>query len=371
MCSKVKKIRILLAAVLVALLPVLSCERLPEVDPAGVPGDEPEEQPQEEEKVTVEFRISSSPDSRATGIVPSDESRVNRWALYLFDRSTGARVGAVSSVASDSPIAKAVSPGTYIACAVVNYPTSGTGSFTLTSVSTQSDLESKVMYLPNNGLSSLVMYGYDEITLAAGDNGTKNINVSRLVTKLGIKKVTVNMSRPSDVGRTFVLKGIYVTNAYSRCKLGEDYASFALSSTRSYWYNAMGWHASGSCSSPACPDVLLGDTSINQTIANGSSHSTPHYFYAFPNAAASDSHNSRWSIRRTRIVIEGSIDGTTYYYQVNLPATVRNNTYTVENAVITKLGSTDPEQEVTDALDVVFSTSADAWDGPVTVPEDS
>ena len=100
MCSKVKKIRILLAAVLVALLPVLSCERLPEVDPAGVPGDEPEEQPQEEEKVTVEFRISSSPDSRATGIVPSDESRVNRWALYLFDRSTGARVGAVSSVAS-------------------------------------------------------------------------------------------------------------------------------------------------------------------------------------------------------------------------------------------------------------------------------
>ena len=64
MCSKVKKIRILLAAVLVALLPVLSCERLPEVDPAGVPGDEPEEQGKQRENAFFigksRFNLSSA-----------------------------------------------------------------------------------------------------------------------------------------------------------------------------------------------------------------------------------------------------------------------------------------------------------------------
>ena len=357
-------------AALAVCAAALSCGKA-SVPGSVVPGEKGEPD------ATVLFRIDDPEGTRATGVSPSDERRVNRWALYLFDKDSGTLSGAVEVEGSDAPIGKTVTPGTYIACAVVNYATEGTGAFAPASVSTRSALEGTVAYLSHNSVSSLVMYGSEEFTLSEGDNGTKGITVSRLVTRLVVKKVTVNMERPSDGGKTFVLKGIYVTNAYCRCRLGADYAPSEISSTRSLWYNTMGYHTSGSCTSPGCPDDLLGTrTSINLTIANGSSYDTVHSFYAYPNATQSDQHglswNSSYGKRRTRIIIEATLGGTTYYYQVNLPPTARNNSYTIENAVITRPGSTSPAAESPPgSIDVRFSSSTDSWEGPETVTESS
>ena len=80
-------------------------------------------------------------------------------------------------------------------------------------------------------------------------------------------------------------------------------------------------------------------------------------------------HSGTWSARHTRIIIETTIDGTSIYYQVNLPVIARNNTYIAEEAIIGRIGSTDPEQEIPGAVTVTFAESPASWDGPTSVIE--
>ena len=49
----------------------------------------------------------------------------------------------------------------------------------------------------------------------------------------------------------------------------------------------------------------------------------------------------------------------------------RNKTYIVEEAIIRKLGSTDPEKDEPGSIDVIFNTSIDDWGPAYTVQENS
>ena len=326
--------------------------------------------PAPEETCDVEFRLTTEGETRATGVSAANEERINRWALFVFRNGTLVTSGTSGSSAS---ITKTLTSGaTYNVYAVVNYVTSGTGSFNPSSVTTESALTGTESYLAGNSLTSLQMYGADTFT-ATGGSQTKNIPVYRLVSKVGVKMVTVNMSNPAIAAQTFVLNNIWMDNVYSRTTFGSDYTYNQLSATRSMWYNTMNRHASGSCTNPSCPDAILEDWGINATVAQGSSHNVEHWFYVVPNAttAAQDNRTSSWSRRCTRLVIQATIGGKVNYYVVTLPGMLRNNSYTINDAVITNTGSEDPEQVVPGSINVVFSTSDPAWEGPVTITEES
>ena len=67
-------------------------------------------------------------------------------------------------------------------------------------------------------------------------------------------------------------------------------------------------------------------------------------FYAFPNYATEDQNgwSESFTERYTRMVFVIEIDGTDYYYPINLTNMQPNTTYDV-NVVITRLGSLDPD----------------------------
>ena len=59
------------------------------------------------------------------------------------------------------------------------------------------------------------------------------------------------------------------------------------------------------------------------------------------------------------------------YYPVTLPPSQRNRTYLIEEAVIRKLGSRDPEKDEPGSIDISFSVLPDAWTPEYTVTENT
>lgn len=285
----------------------------------------------------------------------SDEDRVDHWSLFIFRASDGTMELNATSNDGGSITRSLAMDRTYRIFAVANAP----AGFSAALVSSEADLFSRASVLGDN-TSSLVMFGGGQYTISTGQT-SQNIPVDRLACKLGVGRVTVNMSDPYYAAKTFVLRGVWVSNVYTGSTFGSDHsAATVLSSGAGSWLNAMG--------SPGWDAV----TGINRTIAQGTGYDVDEYFYAYPNCldSAMDDRSGTWSPRCTRIVIHATLDGTDNYYAVTVPSMVRNNSY-VATCTITKPGSSDPEVPTDGALEVTFSTDTDGWDGPVYVDEES
>jgi hypothetical protein len=316
----------------------------------------------EPETKALTFSLGAIGGTRATGIQVTDEEKVNRWLLFLFDEAGNRFMAPVEVSGSGSTVLTLPTGRTFTVCALANYAS-------IPGVSTLSALSGTVSNLGDNALTSLVMYGSGTLKVD-GDTDLYPVPVSRLVAKTGIRAITVDMADDFYAHETFTLKAVYVTNVYTRSTLAADPTP---SGTRSLWYNTMGWHGTGSAPSSASLDALTGHTGINRVIANGSTDQTGEYFYFYPNKISDDTTSNLWSVRHTRLVIEASI-GTgaaarACYYVVTLPASKRNNTYIATSVRITHPGAPDPEQPTPYAMEVTFSTATDGWTGPVTVNE--
>ena len=120
-------------------------------------------------------------------------------------------------------------------------------------------------------------------------------------------------------------------------------------------------------------DRLLAETGLDISVTASRPHSQEHVFYFYPNPLPEslDTRSGTWARRRTRLVLEAQIGERTYYYAVTLPESQRNRTYLIEEAVIRKLGSLDPELDEPGAIDITFSTSPDDWSPVYNVTETS
>lgn len=82
-------------------------------------------------------------------------------------------------------------------------------------------------------------------------------------------------------------------------------------------------------------------------------------FYCYPNPAEKES----TSEAMTRLVIEGEIDGTTYYYPINIfrdGHTMESNTDYVFDITIKSLGNLDPDTEA-NPLQISIDSSIEKW----------
>ena len=77
----------------------------------------------------------------------------------------------------------------------------------------------------------------------------------------------------------------------------------------------------------------------------------------FPNPSSSAVWGGSWSPRFTRVVIQATLQGETVYYPISLPASVRNKTYMIDEVIIHRPGSSDPEEEIPGSVTVNFSLS--------------
>lgn len=295
----------------------------------------------------------------------SVETTCQRWALWIFD-GDGDSVVYGTGLSGES-IRKTVLVGSYTVIALVNYP----GSLVPANIKKKTDLTGWTTSLSDNAATSMLMYGEVTVDLEKDRTVSRTVDVRRLVSKVGVKKVSVAFENPYLAAKTTVLEAIYLTNLYRTSRLGADYTAAELRTAEEAWYNVMGWREADDAV-PAM-DALVGETAIQATLTPSAPHTSPHYFYAYPNAWAADddTHDASWSRRSTRMVLQVRVGDKTYYYQVQIPAMGRNRIYVAEEIILKKLGSMDSEQEIPGAVDVVFSETGQDWDKDVSVLENS
>ena len=307
--------------------------------------------------VEVVFSILGE-ETRMTGT--DGERAVDNWALLLYKDGILVEAGTSDS---GSAIRKRLAAGDYTAFAIVNPPV----SFVPDGYPELSSLTVAESALRENTAGRLVMAGSKTITVPVPDGGTQRIGVDRLVCKAGIRKISVGFSDPILAARPFVLKGLYLTNCYGKSRYGSDWEEADIVSEATLWHNRMGFHSDDTVNG------LLAETSLDIPITAHTPHIQEHSFYYYPNPIPEtlDNRSGTWTRRRTRLVLEAEIGGRTYYYTVTLPVSQRNKTYYIEEAVIRKLGSRDPERDEPGAIDVVFRSSEEDWSPEYNVTENS
>ena len=331
-----------LTALLLAPLLAAGCRR---ADPPG-PGT-----------VEVVFSVDREA-TRATGT--DGERAVAGWTLLLYRDGKLAEAGTSDS---GSAIRKTLAAGDYTAFAVVNPP----ASFRVADHPSPASLARAESALRDNAPGRLVMAGNRTVTVPVPDGSVQRIGVDRLVCKAGVRKISVRFDNPAVAALPFVLKAVYLTNCYGSSRYGSDWSAEDILSDASRWHNRMGYQ------SDAGVNALLADTGIDAPVTADSPHTQEHAFYFYPNPLpeSADTRSGTWARRRTRLVIEARIGDGTYYYSVTLPASGRNKTYIIEEAVIRKLGAADPERDEPGTIDVTFSTAEDDWSPAYDVTENS
>jgi hypothetical protein len=118
----------------------------------------------------------------------------------------------------------------------------------------------------------------------------------------------------------FKITSIYLVNVPAECMFMADPDEYVPE----LWFNKK----SNEKAYPHIYDEISGGEKIEYAME----YSQEHYFYCYPNATAT----------RTRLVIETSIGGETYYYPITLTELLPNNQYSY-SVVLTRLGTDSPD----------------------------
>ena len=270
--------------------------------------------------------ITGSPVTRATDVTAAQEESVRSLQLFVFDES-GAKEFYVNAGASQSGEV-VTKEGRKTVMAVVNAPD-------LQGVATRSALLTRTSLLSDNSLGAMVMTG--EVEAVLQDGGSISIPVTRIISKVMIRKITSSFSSSTNASKQFRIKSIYLLNV-----AGDN--TYAATSEPTIWYNKLmdGYNDNECISFP-----LLSD-SVNYTIQYRSSYTKDHSFYCYPNLISTESFESTWSPRHTMLVVDATLGNDRVYYPIELPVIGRNKCIIIEELVITKKGSDDPYKPVQD-----------------------
>lgn len=296
--------------------------------------EEEEKKTAEQEMATLEVKVSDGLTTRATSV---DDDAIGTAAgsiQVLVFNSEGDLVTFGENAASSTSVSMTVPTGTVTCYAVVN------SSQDLSTISTESNLLKIKSYLKNNSVTQMEMIGSTSKTIAAGSNSA-SVAVKRFASKVQIDKITPAFTSPAHKAMEFKLTGIYLINVNGTCPYTQ--VSTATSESTN-WYNKRKY-VSGDCNA-LISDILSTAVTMQTTAGVVTPYSTPHYLYCYPNPVTTDVSETTWSNRISRLVVETTLDGTTYYYPVNIPTPVCNTLYKITDMKITGLGSDSPDKPV-------------------------
>lgn len=253
----------------------------------------------------------------------SEKSYTNAYIL-AYNKTTGALVD--YKAWSGSSVKFSLDKGTYTFYAVLNY-----GSDVTSAASSINNLLNLKATLKKD-LNGFEMIGHSDITVPATD--PCSITVKRVTAKVVMQNVKINFESQVLASSTFILKNVFIINA-----VGDD--SFANADngtayTPTVWYNQLKY-VSGDCNN------YLYAGGINKTIAQGATYGVNKTFYVYPNATETDKHNGSFSARKTRIILEATINGETCYYPLTFASIGANKVYTVKSITITRKGIANPD----------------------------
>jgi hypothetical protein len=285
--------------------------------------------PQDEQMGTLEVSVYDELTTRATSASVND-SNIENVQILIFSKGILERYGKFEDLTE--PIVFTLPTGGVSCYAVAN------SSEDLSDIGSTTELNSRLSYLKNNSLSGFEMIGNTGTTITNNFSNQVRIGLRRFVAKIQIDKITPMFISKAYQKMEFKVTGIYLTNVNGSCPY--DLTPKA-SSDNNLWYNKLKYE-SGDC------DHLISDIFSEPVILQTSDgvvtpYQTTHSFFFYPNPTVGDSSSSTWSHRWTRLVVEATLDGTTYYYPVSFRNTYPNYLYKITDMKITGPGSTSPE----------------------------
>lgn len=288
---------------------------------------------------------NDSPGTRST--TQAAESAINSLQILVFNSSNNL-VSYASANASTVSASVPIGVGGHSVYAAVNVSTD------LSSCSSPSALTSTVSYLKDNTSAGLQMVGSkSNLTFTRG--GDVRIDVTRFASRVEIDEITCAFTAAAFTSQEFKITGIYLINVNGACP-------FSQTVTTGTWFNQLGY-VSGDCNNMisekfSTPIVL--QTSAGAVTA----HSTPHYFYCYPNPTSTDTHGGSFSPRYTRLVVETTLGTKTYYYPIDIVGTSNiispNTAFTVTKLTITGPGVDNPDDKL-DQGSINFSLKIKDW----------
>ena len=356
-------------------------------------------------QLVLTLKKAAAPETKATTAGTDAENKINTVDLFVFN-STGdldaydqytypndhGEYGVPVGEGFNKPVLDCTTGAGKIVYAIVNGP--WTKASLAAEVGNKAILEAKVLQLVENKsstgtLNNFQMVGSTTKDFAPGAN-TANVTVRRSVARVRLGKITRNFSRSALTGELKITK-LYMSNVVGR-ELVDGTAQCAAADV---WFNKYLYdnttphepypgYISISSSDPDARPWLYDDRE-DVTIAQGASISDLGYvFYVMPNQCAVDAPDGGtgdWAPRRTKLVIECEytpVGGTakTYYYAIPIceqdtypeitdassyEGLKANTTYDITELVLTKLGSTNPDEPVVSAQ-VELTLEVAPWD---------
>lgn len=191
------------------------------------------------------------------------------------------------------------------------------------------NFKQQMAYLFKEDVRNFIMYAGKETTVQL--ESTVSMVLTRMVSRVQLNSVTVSFADTPFEGVPLQNVKAYLTNVQAQ-KLLIDGSGTNLKVVNFKKYVAADMVG-------ATMEGLLYEE-IADNIAE-STHSTPHFFYCYENTCTRETDTERF----TKLVIEGTLNGVTYYYPVPIKDLKRNSCYTID-VKIYRPGSLDPERAV-------------------------
>lgn len=265
-----------------------------------------------------------------------NENKVNNVQIFVFRKDGELDAYATSTQKNDIKVSCTTGPKDVYA--LVNAPD---GS----KISKKSELEATTSKLSDNSLTNFVMIGSKAVDMTPAVNET--IEVSRIAARLTVSKITATFTSQAYKQMEFKVNKIYVVNAAGDVNYKLEKKAPAT------WFNKMAYTTSG-------VDELLYANASDTKITEETPFDTPVSFYTYPNSTQTDSQAETFSARFTRVVVETTLGGKTYYYPVSIENIESNKYYNIKNLTITRPGSLSPDTPVS-SLECTVNIEVKEW----------
>ena len=293
-----------------------------------------EQAAQKTQMATLEVNVFDGITTRATSVNDANIGTAERDIQVLVFNSEGDLLAYGANEDSSTKVSLSIPTGTVECYAVVN------SYDDLSVIATKTVFLKHLSHLKDNDPTRMEMLGSVTKSVVAGENSV-SIAVKRFASKVQIDKITPAFTAPAHRAMEFKLTGIYLINVNGTC----PYTMVPTAASESTsWYNKRKY-VSGDCNH-LITDKFSTPVTLQTSAGEVTPYSTPHYLYCYPNPITTDVSTTTWSERISRLVVETTLGGTTYYYSVNIPTPQCNTVYQITNMKITGLGTDTPDAVV-------------------------
>ena len=342
--------RYFLMAAFAAAAALASCNKLSEtICPVA---------PAEPGRAGLTLSIAGRPQSKATENGTDAENAIGSVDIFVFFKG-GEYDGRLDAYGhfDAAPYTLTATTGDRVIYAVVN---SEHSEAVLGAVSTKDELLAKIATLGSQKtagdapglftmIGSVVRSEATANPLVPGNNSV-SVAVDRLVSRVRLQKITRAFESPALAAQDFRIEEVYLSNAVTNDTYGPGYVPVADDFT-----NRLGVSEASS--------ALWMHRTLSSSIANGGSITVTdasYSMYAMPNAIDTDSEETPFTVRNTKLVVKATLAAKTVYYVIPLGQLKGNTTYDIGELVITRPGSSDPDKK-TEVASCTFTVDVNPW----------